>query len=262
VSLEAAGGVTGLAVDGPGGRRHLHPAVVVDATGSAEVVRLAAPERVEPGVALAGLVARLAGVAPEALRFPRGVALLRKLRQSVGEGALPAACAGVWLDQGVRDDEAYLKLAVPAAAYDPAVMAAAVAALTAFLAREDGFGEARLAAVGELGIRDGGTVTGEYRLTADDVRAGRRFDDGLCRADWPIEYWHPQQGVQLEYLAAGRAYQIPRRALKVAGIAALWVAGKCLCADPLARASARVVGTCWAMGEGVARSLIGEEVVH
>lgn len=259
LSLDAVGGLTGLVAQGPAGRRDLEPAAVVDATGSAEVVRLADPRLVEPGAAVSGLVARLSGVAPDALRFPRGVALLRKLRQSVIDGALPPACAGVWLDQGVRSDEAYLKLAVPAGDYDPAVMAAAVAALTALLGREDGFERAGLAAVGELGIRDGGAATGEYRLSADDVRAGRGFDDGLCRADWPIEYWHPEQGVQLEYLEAGRAYQIPRRALKVAGVGRLWVAGKCLSADPLARASARVVGTCWAMGAGLAQVLTTAE---
>ena len=34
----------------------------------------------------------------------------------------------------------------------------------------------------------------------------------------------------------------------------LWAAGKCLSADALAHASARVAGTCWAMGEAAGKA--------
>src|SRR5207249_11898371 len=102
---------------------------------------------------------------------------------------------------------------------------------------------------GEVGIRDGGRVRGEYCLSAADVRQGRKFADAACRCDWPIEYWDPDEGVSLEYLPDNSYYEIPLRSLKVQGLHNVWVAGKCLSADRAAQASARVVGSCWAMGE-------------
>jgi hypothetical protein len=61
--------------------------------------------------------------------------------------------------------------------------------------------------------------------------------------------------LELEYLPPDSFYEIPLRALKVKGVANVWAAGKCLSADHHAQASARVVGQCWAMGQGVARAI-------
>jgi hypothetical protein len=128
------------------------------------------------------------------------------------------------------------------------------AAVVAFLQGLSGFAGAHVCRTGSLGVRDGGRVRGEYCLTADDVRGGRRFADAACRCAWPIEYWDPEHGVNLEYLPDGQAYDIPLRSLKVQGIANLWVAGKCLAADRLAQASARVAGCCWSMGEAAGQA--------
>jgi hypothetical protein len=86
-------------------------------------------------------------------------------------------------------------------------------------------------------------------LTGTDIRQGRRFDDAACRGCWPIEYWHPDQGLSLEYLPSDHCYDIPLRSLRVRGLKNVWAVGKCLSADREAQASARVVGTCWAMGD-------------
>jgi hypothetical protein len=56
-----------------------------------------------------------------------------------------------------------------------------------FLRRLPGYTAAQVTHVGELGIRDGGRVQGEYCLTVDDVRQARKFADAACRAAWPIE---------------------------------------------------------------------------
>jgi len=100
-------------------------------------------------------------------------------------------------------------------------------------------------------VRDGGRIRGRYRLTEADLEAGCRFDDAVCAGCWPIEHWHPEQGIQLQYLPPGTRYEIPLRALQVAGIDGLYAAGKCLSAEPRAQASARVAGTCWGMGAGL-----------
>jgi hypothetical protein len=125
--------------------------------------------------------------------------------------------------------------------------------LLSFLRGLPDFSGAEIEQVGKLGFRDGGRFYGEYRLEADDVRRGRKFPDAACRCAWPIEFWDPEKGVELEYLSDDDYYEIPLRALKVPGVENLWAAGKCISADPVAQASTRVAGCCWAMGEAVGK---------
>ncbi|MCI0638718.1 MAG: FAD-dependent oxidoreductase [Gemmataceae bacterium] len=263
-AVEKSGGrLTGLQIAGPAGSFHLQTRSVVDATGTGAIARLLDNELIqdESRRAAGGFIFRLCGVAPEALAWPKGSALARALHEAVLNEALPPLCSQAWVDVGVRNDEAYVKLAVPLpddwSDRDSEITKEAVnaqAAIVAFLQRLPGFAEARLCRTGKLGVRDGGRVSGEYCLTVDDVRQCRRFDDVACRCSWPIEYWDPQRGLTLEYLPDGQAYDIPLRALKVKGFANLWVAGKCLAADRLAQASARVAGCCWSMGEAAGRA--------
>ncbi|MFN7929536.1 MAG: FAD-dependent oxidoreductase [Blastocatellia bacterium] len=242
--------------DYDGRRKHYDPPACagVDTTGSAQVVRRIDSRLVNEGEALGGFIVQLRGLA-------RGDAVsentsLREIRQAVAREALPPECATVWLDSGVYDDEAYAKFSVAPTAYDDARMRLVAAQLVAFLHNLPGFACAFIHRIGQLGIRDGGRIQGEYCLTEEDIKTGRKFPDAACRAAWPIEHWHPQQGVTLEYLPPGHTYEIPLGCLQVAGFANLWAAGKCLSAEPRAQASARVVGTCWAMGEAVGRHLV------
>jgi hypothetical protein len=265
---QSAGRITAVEATGPRGDLTLQPAAVIDATGTAAVVRLLDPTllQADDRRAAGGLIFRMSGVAPDALRFPQGLGLLRALREAAQQGDLPASCAKAWLDSGTRPDEVYVKLFVPMSngalrgEESPACRAEArrgQEAVVAFLKRLPEFAAASVAQIGELGVRDGGRVHGEYCLTAEDVRQLRKFPDAACRCCWPIEYWDPEQGVSLEYLPDGGCYEIPLRALKVRGIANLWAVGKCLSADRYAQASARVVGTCWAMGEAAGNAAAG-----
>jgi hypothetical protein len=260
-----ADGVAEVEALSPGGTFRLAARAVIDATGTAEVVRLLDPALVqdESPRAAGGLIFTLRGVAPGTLAFPRGLGVLRALRAAVEDGTLPPSCGHAWLDAGVRADEVYVKLLVPipddwrdreeqGGLTHEALQARD--AVVAFLQRLPGFAEARPGRTGALGVRDGGRVRGEYCLTADDVRQARRFPDAVCRCAWPVEYWDPVKGVSLEYLPEGSAYEIPLRCLKVQGLRNVWAAGKCLSADRHAQASARVVGTCWSMGEAVGRA--------
>jgi hypothetical protein len=249
--------VIDVEVQGAGGRSRLPVSAVVDATGTAEVVRLVDASLVQqdPQRAAGGLIVRLRGVQPGTLAAPRGLAVVRALRKAAAEGSLPAACDKAWVDSGVRDDEAYVKLFVPwATAEGEAAARQTAAGVCAFLQHLAGFQQAVIDRVGCLGIRDGGRICGEYCLTGDDVRAGRHFDDAACRCAWPIEYWDPERGVCLEYLPEDCFYEVPLRALQLQGVRNLWAAGKCLSADRYAHASARVAGTCWAMGEAAGRA--------
>jgi hypothetical protein len=242
------------------GTRRIRPGAVVDATGTAEIARLVDPSLVidDHQRAAGGWVFRIRGIARDALSFPKGVGVVRALREAAKAGALPATCAHAWIDAGIDEDEAFVKLMVPLADdwREPArlrqIESQARASQTAvfeFLKQRPDFAGCEVAQTGALGVRDGGRIRGRYTLTGEDVRRARTFPDAVCRCAWPIEYWHAQRGVSIEYLPAGAAYEIPMRSLQVADWRNFWTAGKCLSADREAHASARVVGACWAMGQ-------------
>ena len=104
-----------------------------------------------------------------------------------------------------------------------------------------------------LGIRETYRLRGRYTLTEDDVLGGRKFDDSVCRAAWPIEMHVPDGHTEWRFLDEGLWYTIPYRALLPVEMRNLIVAGRCLSASRTAFASARVIGTC--MGEGQAAAL-------
>ncbi|MBV7337419.1 FAD-dependent oxidoreductase [Chloroflexi bacterium TSY] len=234
---------------------------LIDATGTAEVVRMIDPQLVMPGEALAGLIFQLHGVNHESLRFPQNVAYLRAIRQAVEQGKLPRVCAQTWFDTGIYEDEIYIKLSITAATEQGQNLAKLRESLVDFLRNFSPFSKAKVGRVGRLGIRDGGRIRGEYCLTAADVRSGRKFFDAVCQCAWPIEYWDPHEGIMLEYLPTNQCYQIPLRALQVAEMKNLWAVGKCLSAEKLAQASARVAGTCWAMGDGLGKVVATHEFI-
>jgi hypothetical protein len=245
---------------GPHGRLQMRVRAIVDATGAADAVRLVDPQLVhdDARAAAGGWIFRLRGVAPGALAFPKGAAVLRSLHQASREGHLPPECGKAWIDSGLDEDEVFVKLFVPlrdawrtreVRAQIARRAAATQQAVVDFLRRLPGFARARVSQTGGLGVRDGGRIRGEYTLTRSDVQRGRRFSDAACRGCWPIEYWDPENGLSLEYLPPGSFYEIPLRSLRLSGLENVWAAGKCLSADRHAQASARVVGTCWAMGE-------------
>lgn len=258
----AGGAVEHLELSDADSTKELAAGALIDTTGTAEMVRLIDPSLVydDEDRAAGGLIFRLRGVEPGAMAFPRGIVLVQKVKTAARDGELPALCAHAWIDQGVFDDEVFVKLFVPLAGgwnqRRGEILAGAERlqeAIVDYLKRLPEFAQARVSETGALGVRDGGRIKGEYYLTADDVRSGRSFADAACRCCWPIEYWHPRTGLELEYLPAGATYEIPLRALKVAGLKNVWAAGKCLSADHRAQASARVVGQCWAMGQAVGR---------
>jgi hypothetical protein len=242
----------------------LRPLALVDTTGTAEVVRMVSSSLVDDGQpAAAGFIFTLRGVDTRILDFPQKVGLQQMIREAAEAGEIPADCGKAWLDLGVYEEEAYIKLCIPLGPdwREPNVLHAAEQraiemrdVLVPFLAEHPAFANAKVVRTGTLGIREGGRVKGEYCLTESDVRNARRFDDAVGRCCWPIEFWDPEKGVTLEYLPEGEYYEIPLRALKVSKISNLWMAGKCLSAEPLAQASVRVVGACWSMGEGVGKA--------
>lgn len=104
------------------------------------------------------------------------------------------------------------------------------------------------------GIRESRRWIGEYVLTGGDLLAGRRFEDEIVLATWPMEFRETAKGPRLRFPADNRPTGIPMRCLKPAGIESLFVAGRCISADHEAQAAIRVMGTCFATGEAAGRA--------
>ena len=81
------------------------------------------------------------------------------------------------------------------------------------------------------------------------MRSGKRFSDVVLRGGFPIDS-HDPKGASLdsaEHLPSG--YDIPLSAMLPAKVEGLIVAGLCISAERKALASARISGTCMAMGQ-------------
>jgi hypothetical protein len=104
------------------------------------------------------------------------------------------------------------------------------------------------------GVRESRRWIGEYVLTEEDLLEGRRFDDEIALATWPMELRETVKGPKLRYPIQNRPAGIPLRCLQPRGIPGLFVAGRCLSADHEAQASIRVMGTCFATGEAAGKA--------
>ena len=100
-----------------------------------------------------------------------------------------------------------------------------------------------------IGVRESRRVFGDYRLTREDVLAGRRFPDEIALCGAPIEDHGSGGGTAWDHVADGGVYGIPCRTLLPAGLEGLAVAGRCFSATHDAHASARSMATCMAMGQ-------------
>jgi len=237
---------------------------VVDASGDAVVAwhAGAATESTPPAERqLPSLVFVLQHVDTDALQAGPRLAVLRALMAAEHEGLLPKGSSNLALSPSLRRGEVVCKLALGGITEElPAsrdFLTAAeqegrrrARAVTEFLRTLPPFTRCFLSHTApQIGVREGRRVVGRYQLTRDDVLAGRKFEDGVARASWPIELWEEGQlGASFEYLPDGETYDIPLRCLWARDVENLFVAGRCLSASHEALGSARVIGTCLATG--------------
>ena len=117
------------------------------------------------------------------------------------------------------------------------------------------FGAASVRAYGLPGVRQTRSIEGAYRLTAEDVRASRRFPDAIARCSWPIEFHDRPEGAQWEVFGDDHMHTVPRRSLVPREVDNVVTIGRCIDADPIALSSVRVMGPCIAMGAAAAHAL-------
>ncbi len=106
------------------------------------------------------------------------------------------------------------------------------------------------------GVRESRRWVGDYVLTGEDILAGRRFEDEIALATWPMELRETTKGPKLRYPVDNRPCGIPLRCLRPRWTENLWTAGRCISADHEAQASIRVMGTCFATGEAAGRAAL------
>jgi hypothetical protein len=248
----------------------LRAAVVADTSGDGVVARRAgaATETVPPSDRqLPALVFVLQQVDCDALGAGPRLTVLRTLVAAEREGLLPTGASNLTLALSAQPGEVIGKLALAGVADDRSrrcdFLTAAeqegrrrVLAVTEFLKTLPAFGRAFVSHVApQVGVRESRRVIGRYELTREDVLSGRKFEDAVARASWPIELWEEGRlGATYEYLEDGQTYDIPLRSLQARDVENLFMAGRCMSATHEALGSARVIGTCLATGEAVGRA--------
>ena len=98
------------------------------------------------------------------------------------------------------------------------------------------------------GARESRRFVGDYVLTADDVRQGRRHDDVIVLGAWRLDR-HPADQAGYHPIPWTPPYDIPYRTLLPRGFDNLLVAGRCHSATSEALASSRVTATAMGMGQ-------------
>ncbi len=103
----------------------------------------------------------------------------------------------------------------------------------------------------DLGVRVSRRIEGRYLYTEKDLKEGKRFDNPVLEANYPIDVHSSEQdGSELKKVGY---YQLPIESLMARDINNLFVAGRCLSADFKAQAALRVQQSCFSMGEAVAK---------
>jgi hypothetical protein len=97
-------------------------------------------------------------------------------------------------------------------------------------------------------IRETYRIVGESTITYEDYMAGRIFGDALCYSLYYIDV-HTEEGVEHEFVPAGRVPTVPLGALVPRGSNRLLVAGRSVASDRLANSALRVEASCMAMGQ-------------
>lgn len=118
--------------------------------------------------------------------------------------------------------------------------------------RIPGFENAEFSGIApRLGIRESRRIIGEYTLTGEDVKEARKRADGVCKGGHEVDiHGRAENHVRFTIKDAG-SYDIPLGCMLPVGVSNLMVAGRSLSADRVAHSSARVMGTCMAMGQAV-----------
>lgn len=271
--------IRGLVVQTPEGPVCLQGKVYVDATGDGYVAAMAGAE-VMYGRDGDGLVQPVSmmytidGINPEntltccheehTTVMKNGVEYLQLCKDAEREGRLPKNVSIVRLYHTNVPGERLVNatqfngcrtLKAEDIAQAETVLQQQLVQVNEFLRREvPGFEHIRVRSSADtLGIRESRRIRGLYELTAEDLIAGRRFDDAVVNgANFSIDIHNPSGGGQSETEGCphrAQPYDIPMRALQPSGIENLVLSGRCISGSHRAHASYRVMNIAMAIGQ-------------
>ncbi len=181
------------------------------------------------------------------------------------EAALPIPRDRLLFFAGTRPGEVYMNTSRIQGrdGTDPADLADAeregrrqVALLLGFVrSRIPGFAGAYLAELpAQVGVRETRRILGEYTMTADDVKDGARFEDGVARGAFPIDIHSPSGSGMVFSGPPARPYDVPYRSLMPKELENVIAAGRCISTTHEGHASPRLTPTCMALGEAAGRA--------
>lgn len=102
-----------------------------------------------------------------------------------------------------------------------------------------------------LGIRESRRIIGEYYLTGEEATQGVKRSDGIAKGAHEIDVHGDKENHFRATIKNAGSYDIPLGCLIPKNMKNLFMAGRCLSADRIAHSTARVMGTCMAMGQAV-----------
>jgi len=234
-------------------------AVVIDATGDANVVSLAGlPIHKDPRLQPGTIVLRADGYDIDALDL---AAIDAAFEKAVEAGEVK------WSDVGARNFNASGFLSrrggntthVPVREGHTSEGRTAVEVegravllrLLRFFRRQPGLEAVTLIAAAETGVRESVGIVGAETITTDDYLSGRLWTDAVCYSFWPIDIHTDGEDdwVDLRRLQPGTFPTIPRGAMLPAGSRNLIVPGRAMSGDRAARSAFRIQATCMAAGQ-------------
>lgn len=117
-----------------------------------------------------------------------------------------------------------------------------------------------ISAASECGVRETCRIIGEKTVTSEDYLAGKVYDDAVCYAFYPIDL-HQPLGIKQIFLDEGVVPTIPYGALIPRGAKRLLAAGRCIASDSDANSAIRVQAPCMAVGQaaGTAAAIAARE---
>lgn len=252
--VTADGRVTDVIVSNKAGLVAIRPAVVVDCTGDGDVAAWAGAET-ETAASLQpmSLHFRIAYLQPDFDLRRKCAAVLEEVHRAgkldLYAGPYPATFSG--------RDVYFNATRFPGDNTNPADWTRAEIqgrrdAWTMFEAWKDAldeFQKAYFMTSGPVaGARESRRIVGDYVLTGEDVREGRRQDDVVVLGAWRLDR-HPPEQAGYHDIPWTPPYDIPYRTLIPRTIENLLVAGRCHSATSEALASSRVTATAMGMGQ-------------
>jgi len=114
----------------------------------------------------------------------------------------------------------------------------------------------------QIGVRESRRVIGDYKLTAEELLAGCKFEDVVALGSYPVDIHNPVgEGTIIQHLEPGEWYDIPFRSLIPEKLDNLIIGGRPISATHEAHSALRVQPIAMAIGQaaGTAAAICSNE---